>query len=134
LFLHGVIDLVQNDHGLLGSADHAVIKGLGMNDGVDSQNHIGSVVDDGGSVTGAHAQSGSTGGVSSLHHAGATGGQDDIRLSHQGVGHLQVGHVDPADDAIGSASLHSGFQHNLSSSDGALLCPGMGADDDAVAS
>ena len=133
LILHSLVNLIQNDHGLLGSADHAVIEGLGMDDGVDSQHHIGGVVDDGGGVAGAHAQSGSTGGVSSLHHAGATGGQDDVGLGHQGVGQLQVGNVDPADQALGSASLHSGLQNDFRSRDGALLGTGMGADDDAVA-
>src|SRR5699024_929682 len=81
----------------------------------------------------AHAQGGRAGGVGSLHHAGAAGGQDDVSLSHQGVGQLQVRNVNPANDALGSAGLHSGLQHNLGSRDGALLGAGMGADDDTVA-
>ena len=44
---------------------------------------IGGVVDDGRGVAGAHAQGRFAGGVSSLHHAGAAGGQDDVSLLHQ---------------------------------------------------
>ena len=132
LILHSLVDLVQHDDGLLGGTNHAVVEGLGVDDGVDSQHHIGGVVDDGRGVAGANAQGGRAGGVGSLHHAGAAGGQDDVSLGHQGVGQLQVRNVNPTNDALGSASLHSGLQNDFCSRDGALLGTGMGADDDAV--
>ena len=133
LLLHCVINSLMSDNGLLGSADHTVIEGLGVDDGVNSHHNIGGVVDDSGGVTGANAQSRLTGRISSLHHAGATGGQDDVSASHNLVGQFQRGHVDPCDDVLGSAGCNSSVQNNLSSSDGALLGTGMGADDDTVA-
>ena len=43
-----MIDALQYDDRLLGGADHTVIEGLGVDDGVDSQQNIGGIVDDGG--------------------------------------------------------------------------------------
>ena len=63
LGLDRVVHLVQHDDGLLGGADHAVVKGLGMNDGVDGQQHVGGVVDDGGGVARADAQGGLAAGI-----------------------------------------------------------------------
>ena len=55
LSLNLVIDGVDDGHGLLGSADHAVVEGLGVDDGVDGEQHVGGVVDDDRGVTGANA-------------------------------------------------------------------------------
>ena len=55
LGLDFIIDAVQHDHALLGGADHAVVKGFGMDDGIDRQHQVGAVVDDGGHVARAHA-------------------------------------------------------------------------------
>ena len=133
LGLGGFVDAVQQDDGLLGGADHAVVEGLGMDDGVDCQLQISGIVDDGGSVAGADADGGLTGGIRCLHHTGAAGGQDDVRFLHDQIAQLQRGSVNPADDALGRACFHSGFQDDLCGFNGALLCPGMGADDHAVA-
>ena len=46
LIAHLVIDAVQHGHALLGCANHAVVKRLGMDDGADCQLDIGGFVDD----------------------------------------------------------------------------------------
>ena len=53
-----VIYVLMDDDRLLGGADHAVVKGLGVDNGVDRKNYIGGVVDNGGGVAGADAESG----------------------------------------------------------------------------
>ena len=63
LGLNLVIDGVDDGHGLLGSADHAVVEGLGVDDGVDGEQHVSGVVDDDRGVTGANAQGGLARGV-----------------------------------------------------------------------
>ena len=133
LLAHLFIHLVQHDDRLLGGADHAVVEGLGVNDGVDRQKDVGGVVDDGGGVARADAESRGAGGVGGVDHAGAAGGEDDVRLLHEKTGHLTGRGADPADDVLGRASGDSCLQDDLGSLDGAALGAVVGADDDAVA-
>ena len=128
-----VIDAINNGDVLLGSADHAVIEGLGVNGGSNSVLDIAGIVHDDVAVTGADADSGGTGGVSCLNHAGAAGCHDNVNFLHHDLRHLDGGLVDPADDVLGQASLHSSLVHDASSLDGAALCGGMGAQQDSVA-
>ncbi len=130
---HLIINAVQHDDRLLAGADHAVVKGLGVDDGADRELNVGGVVNDGGGVPRANAQSGLAGGISGLHHAGAAGGEDDVRFPHQGVGHFQTGNIDPADDALRRTGGNGGLQNHLGGGNGGFLCSGMGADKDAVA-
>ena len=127
-----LVDVVHDDDALLGSADHAVVEGLGVNDGGNGQLDVSGRIDDSGDVACADAQSGLAGGVSSLDHAGAAGGQDQVGLLHDVVGHLQRGLVDPEDDAFGCAGCNSCLGNDLSCLHGALLCTGVGGDHDAV--
>ena len=134
LGLGSLVGLVANDgHGLLGRADHAVVKGLGVNDGVDGQAHVSGVVDDDGGVAGADAQGGLARGVGGLDHAGTTGGQDDVGGAHELVGQLQRRRGDPVDDALGRAGLDGGVKHELGRGDGAVLGARVGRDQDRVA-
>ena len=71
LALDLVIDGIESGHRLLGGADHAVVKRLGVDDGVHRELDIGGVVDDNRSVASANAQGGLARGVGGLHHAGA---------------------------------------------------------------
>ena len=128
----GVIHVIQHHYALLGSADHTVVKGLGVDHGGHGQQNIGAVVNDGRGVAGAHAQGGLAGGVGGLYHAGAAGSQDQVRFPHDLIGQLQAGHIDPADDPLGSAGLYSRLQNHLGGGNGAGLCPGVGADDNGV--
>ena len=128
-----VIDAVQNSDVLLCCADHAVIEGLGVNDGSNSVSHIAGIVQNDVAVTGANADSGGTGGVSCLNHAGAAGCHDNVNFLHHDLRHLDRGLVDPGDDVLGQACLHSSLVHDASSLDGAALCGGMGAQQDSVA-
>ena len=127
------VDTVQHDYALFGSADHTVVEGFGVNDRIDRQDQIGAVVNHCRHVSGAHTQGRFTAGIRCFYHAGAACGQDDIGIPHQGVGHLQGGNIDPADDAFRSAGLDRCVQHHLRSGDRGFLRPGMGTEDDAVA-
>ncbi len=133
LFLDLVIDGIDNGHRLLGSADHAVVEGLGVDDGVDCELHVGGVIDHDGGVAGTDAQGGLAGGISGLDHARATGGQDDVNVGHDLAGQIDGGNVDPADDLLGGASLDGGLEHKLGCGDGALGGSGVRGDDDGVA-
>ena len=128
-----VIDGVDDGHGLLGSADHAVVEGLGVDDGVDGEQHVGGVVDDDRGVTGANAQGGLARGVCSLDHARAAGGEDDVDVAHDHVGQLDGGDIDPADDALGGTGLDGGVKYELGGGDGALGGSRVRGDDDGVA-
>ena len=76
---------------LLRSADHTVIKGFGVDDGFHGHAQIRRLINDHVTVTGADADSGGTGRVSGLHHAGTTGGHDEIHVLHQVIGNFQRG-------------------------------------------
>ena len=133
LLLDLLVDGVDDGHGLLGSADHAVIEGLGVNDGVDGQLDVGGVVDDDGGVACADAQGGLAGAVGGLDHARATGGQDDVNVGHDLAGQVDGGNVDPADDLLRGACLDGSLEHELGRGDGALGSSGVRGDDDGVA-
>ena len=135
--LQQTLDLViyagQNGDMLLGGADHAVIEGLGVNDGFHSHPQVGGLVNDHVAVAGAHADGGGARGVSGLYHAGAAGGHDQVHALHQHVGDLQGGNGDPADDMLGQARLDGGVPHDLRGGDGAVHRVGMGGENDGVA-
>ena len=130
---HRLVDLLVYNAALLGGADHTVIKSLGMDNGVHRQLNICGIINNGGGVTGANAQGRLAAGVRGLYHTGAAGCQNGVCLFHQQVGHIQGRCVNPADDPLRRAGCHSSVQHDLGRSSGALLGPGMGRDDNAVA-
>ena len=119
--------------GLLGRADHAVVEGLGVDDGVDRQQDVRRVVDDGGDVARADAQRRGAGGVGRVDHARAAGGEDDVGFLHQNPCHLAGRGADPADDVLRRAGLDSGLEHDLCRLDGAAFGAVVGADNNAVA-
>ena len=129
-----VVDGIDNGNGLLGSANHTVVKGLGVDDGVDSELDVRGVIDDNGGVASADAQGGLAGAVGSLDHARAAGREDDIVIAHNHISKVDGGNVDPADDLLGCASLDGSIQNQLGSGDSALSSCGMRADNDRVAS
>ncbi len=103
-----------------------------MNDRVNCLENVGRVVDDCGGVTCTYAQSRLTAGVCCLNHAGAACCKDDVSLLHDGVGHVERGHVNPVDDSLGSACCNCRFKNKLSCGNGGVLCTGVGGDDDCV--
>ena len=127
-----VVDLVKDDDGLFGRANHSVVESLGMDDAVDGKQDVRGVVDDGGSVARAHADCGFAAGIRRLDHSGTARRENDVRLFHKQVGHFEGRDVNPADDAFGRASFDRRFQHDFRRLDGALFGSRMGADDDAV--
>ena len=124
------------DHGLLGSADSTVIKGLGSQDLLDGLCHISGTLNVGRRVTGADAQSRLTSAVCSLHHAGAAGSDDhgSLLALHQLIGSAHGRHGQAADHVLRCACSHSGITHQRSSLQGALQCRGMGGEDNCVTS
>ncbi len=131
--LHLVIDAVQHGDMLLGGADHAVIKGLGVDGGGDGVLDVAGVIEDDVAVAGAHADGRGAGGVGGLHHAGAAGGHDEVHFLHHHLGHLNGALVHPADDVLGQACLLGGLLHDAGGLDGAALGGGVGGDEDGVA-
>ena len=136
-FLQQALDLVihagQDGDMLLGGADHTVIEGLGMDDGLYGHPQVGGLVNDHVAVAGAYADGGGARGVSGLYHAGAAGGHDQVHALHQHVGDLHGGNGDPADDMLGQARLDGGVPHDLRGGDGAVHRMGMRREDDGVA-
>ena len=127
-----VIDGVDDGDGLLGSADHAVVERLGVDDGVDGELDVRGIVDDDRGVTGANAQGGLARGVGGLDHTRATGGENDVDVAHDHVGQLDGRLVDPADDALRSTGLDSCVENELGGGDGALGGCRVRGDDDGV--
>ncbi len=120
---------------MLGGTDHAVVEGLGHQDGGDGTLHIGGFVDDDRYVTGTYTDGGFAGGVGGLHHARATGGQDqvDVVVLHQGVGELNRGLVNPADDVFRGTGGNGCIQYQLGCGIGGVLGAGVRGEDDGVA-
>ena len=127
-----VVDGIKDDHALLGGADHAVVERLGMDNRADGEREIGRLVDDGGGVACAHAESGGAGAVGRLDHAGAARGEDEVRLLHEEVRLGERRSLDPADDALRSARFDGRVEHDLGRSDSSILGARVGADDNAV--
>lgn len=76
------------DDGLLGGADEAVVKGLGIHDALDGEGQIAAAVDVGRAVSGADADRGGAGLVGRVDHCGAAGREDkvDVFVLHEDVG------------------------------------------------
>ena len=127
-----VIDTAQDGDMLLRRANHTVVEGLGVDDGLHSHAQVGGLVDDDVAVAGADADGGSTGGVGRVHHAGAAGGHDQVHLLHQHVGDVQRGRLDPADDMLGQARFNGGVPHDPRRGDGAFHSVGMGRKNNGV--
>ena len=132
LLLDLLVELIRNDDRLLGSADHTVIEGLGVDNRADSQQNIRGFVNDRGSVARAYAESGFSAGVSGLYHARTAGRENDVNFLHQHICEVERGNVYPRDDTLGSACLNGSLKNYLSRLDGALFRAGVGADDNAV--
>ena len=128
-----IIHVRMDNDGLLRGADHAVVEGLGVDDGIDSQQDVCGLVDNGRRVSRADTQCRGTGGVCRVDHARSAGGENDVRLLHQQSRHVTGGHVDPADDVFGSAGSHRSFEDDLCRLHRAGFRPVMRADDNAVA-
>lgn len=103
-FAYRIINRVDDDNRLFGSADNAAVEGFGHQDRGDHALDVcGFVYHDRG-ITGTDADGRLAGAVGCLHHARATGGQDqvDVRVVHQLVGQLDGRLVDPTDDVFGA--------------------------------
>ena len=122
----------MHDDRLLGSADHAVVERLGVNDRVDRKHDIRGFVDDCGSVARADAEGGFAARVCRLDHAGAAGCEYDVRLFHDEVGQIEGRDIDPADDSFGRAGFDCRFENDLCRRYGAHFCSRVRRDDYAV--
>ena len=130
--LNLVVDAVENDYALLGSADHTVIESLGVDDRADGEGQIGRLVDDRGRITGADAESGSTRAVGGLNHAGSARRENKIALLHKEVRLGERGSFDPTDDLFRRTSFDGCVENNLRRGNRRVLRTRVGADDNAV--
>ena len=130
---HLVVNAVQHRHALLGSADHAVVKRLGMDDRVDGQLDIRRFVDNDRRVARADAQRRFAGGIRRVHHARAAGREDDVRLMHQFARQLEAREFDAADDTFRRARLDRRLVNDARGFRGALLGARVRADENRVA-
>ena len=132
LFLHFFINALQNSYGLLGSTDHTIVKGLGVDDGVNCKTDICAVINNGRCISGSYTNSRFTGGVSCFDHSGTTGGKDDICVLHYHVGKVKAWDIDPSDDSFRRTCGNSCFQNNFCSFNSGFLSTRMRADDDRI--
>ena len=139
VFLHNafeiLVDFLIDDDRLLGSADHAVVKGFGEHQVGAGALELCAFLNIAGHVAGADAQSGLTGAVCALDHACAAGGEDEghARMIHQSSGCLNGGRFNPLDAVFRRAGLDCRIIEHFCSGDRALLCIGMKAEDHRVA-
>ena len=131
--LNLVVDAVENDYALLGGADHAVIESLGVDDRTDGESQVGRLVNDGGRVACADAESGSARAVRGLDHAGTARREDKIALLHKEVRLGERRSFDPADDLLRRAGFDGCVKNDLRRGDRRVLRTRVGADDNAVA-
>ena len=132
LLLDLVINAVKNGNRLLGSADHTVIEGLGVNDGANCKLNVSGIVDDSRGVTRTNAQSRLTGRVSCVNHTWATGCQNDVSVAHDCCSHINCRSWYPVDNTLGAAGLLGSIANNTSGSNGALFCAWMWGNDNGV--
>ena len=121
--------------GLFRGADHAVVEGLGEKDRVHSHFHVAGVVHDHRDIARADADRGGAAGISGLHHAGTTGGEDqsDVLMAHQIAAHGDGRLVDPGDDVFRCARLDRGIQDDLCGIASAFSGARMRTEHDTVA-
>ncbi len=134
LRLHRIVDIIVADHRLFTGADHAVVEGLGHEDRADRHPDVGALVEEGRGIARSHADGGDAGGVGALDHRGTTGGEDQVheRVVHQEAGFIHRRLIDPGDDLLRRPCFHRCVKDHLGRRHGALLCPGVRADDDGV--
>ena len=125
-----VVDGVDHDDSLLGGTDHAVVEGLGHQDGGDGTLHVGGFVDDDGHVAAPTPMAG----LPESRRPSpcrATGGQDqvDVVVTHQGVGEFDGGLINPADDVFRRTGSHGCIQYHLAAVLVEFLARGAGEDD-----
>ena len=130
--LNLVVNAVENDYTLLGSADHTVIESLGVDDRADGESQVGRLVDDRGRIAGADAESGSARAVSGLNHAGTARRENKIALLHKEVRLGERGSFDPTDDLFRRTSFDGCVENNLRRGNRRVLRTRVGADDNAV--
>ena len=132
LLLYLVIDLICDDDGLLGSANHAVIEGLAVDYGVYRKENVGTLVYNCGSVACAYAEGGLAARISGLNHAGTAGCENRIDAGHEHGSHVERGNIYPADYAFGSTCFDSSLVHYFCSSNRRPLSSGVRAYNTAV--
>ena len=128
---HPVVDVLMGDDGLLGGADHAVIKVLGEDQIIDGPGNAHILIDIGGGVPGPDTQGRLARGIGGLDHARTTGGQDGghTRVLHQGTGGVDRGVFDPLDAVLRSTCLDGCVTNDPGGFDRALLSERMEAED-----
>ena len=132
LCAHLIINIFYRCHRLLRSANHTIVKGLGMNYGIHGQLNIAAAVHDDRRISRAYANGRFSGGISCLHHARASGSQNHIRRTHQLIGQLQSRIFNTVNQTLGRSCRLRRLAHNAGRFRRAFFRPWMGADEDRV--
>ncbi len=104
-----------------------------MNNRVDRKKYVRAVVNDCGGVSRADADCGLTARIRRPDHTGTAGCKNEVNLLHDEVGHIEVGNVNPANNAFGCARLYRRFVNYLRRGNSAVFCAGVRAYYTAVA-
>ena len=134
LLLDLVVDVLVDDDRLLAGAYDAVVEGLRHQDRGDRHLDVGALVDEGGGVSCTDADCRLSGGVGALDHSRTARGKDQVhqRMVHEEVRLVHRGLVDPGDDVLGGSCRDGCVTDDACGIAGALLRPGMRAEDDRV--
>ena len=113
LFFNGVINVFVNDNRLLGSANHAIVKGFAHQNGADGHFNVGCFVNNGRNVSCTDAESRFAGRISRFDHTRAAGCQNQVNavMAHQMLREFNRRICNPADNIIRRTGLNGSFQH-----------------------
>ncbi len=130
-----LVDRIDDNDGLFGCADHAVVEGLRHQNRADGHSDFGGFIDDGGGVAGTYAECGFARAVGGLDHARSAGGKNqvDVGVVHEGVRELNGWIFDAGDDAFRRSGGNSGLRDHARRLRRALFGARMRREDDAVA-
>jgi len=127
-----IINISNGSNRLFRSTNHTIVKGLRMDDRVNSSLDIAGAVHNNRNVSRTYTNSRISGGISSLYHARTACSKNHVYRFHQCVGQFNGRFFHPSDNAFRSSCLYCSFQNNLSSLNGTFFCTWMRADNNGI--
>ena len=127
-----IINGFADNHRLLRSANHPVIKGFRHQNRAYGHLNVGCFINNRRSVARTNAQSRSAGRIGGFYHARAAGRQNQISLLHKVLGARQARLINPSDNVFRSAGFHRFFQNYFCGFNRAFFSARVRRKDDAV--